>query len=143
MSVDCGVPQGSVLGPILFILNIDKICNLNIYGQIVTYADNTCLLFSADSWYYVYTKAETGLKKVINHLNQRKLSLNYKKTNFMNFTINYFEYNFNELPMHFCDDCSLCKNECKILFRVPSIRYLGLGDIRFYYEMESLYKQPS
>lgn len=47
----------------------------------VKYADDACPPFSADSWYGVYAKAETGFRKVINHLNQRELSLNYKKKN--------------------------------------------------------------
>jgi len=49
MVINCGVPQGSVLGPILFILYINGICNLKIEG-LTTYADDTCLLFSGDSW---------------------------------------------------------------------------------------------
>lgn len=45
-SVVCGVPQWSVLGPIIFILYIDNVCNTTIDGQVVTYADDTCWLFS-------------------------------------------------------------------------------------------------
>jgi len=56
MNIQCEVPQGSVLGPILFILYINSICDLKIDGQIVTYADDTCLLFSGDSWDEVRSK---------------------------------------------------------------------------------------
>jgi len=44
--VEYGVPQGSVLGPILFILYINLVSNLHVDGLVVSYADDTCLLFS-------------------------------------------------------------------------------------------------
>lgn len=44
-----GVPQGNVLGPILFILDMNTICNLKTDEKIATYTDDTCLFFSADN----------------------------------------------------------------------------------------------
>lgn len=74
-----GVPQGSVLSTILFILYINSICNIKIDGQIVTYADDTCLLFSGVSWDEVRLKSTYEFKKVITYLKQKKLSISYKK----------------------------------------------------------------
>jgi hypothetical protein len=79
MLITCGVPQGSVLGPTLFILYINGISDFDINGQIITYADDICLLFFGDIWDNVRTKATLGFKKVLGYLNQRKHSINYKK----------------------------------------------------------------
>ncbi|XP_022163951.1 uncharacterized protein LOC111029296 [Myzus persicae] len=74
--IDYGVPQGSVLGPLLFILYINNICNLRIDGQVVTYADDTCLLFSGNSWDDVHQKTTVGVNTVFKELNNNKLTLN-------------------------------------------------------------------
>jgi len=73
MVVNCGVPQDSVLGPILFILYINSICNLKIEGLIISYADDTCLLFAGNTWVDARIKATKGFKRVVEFLNHRKL----------------------------------------------------------------------
>lgn len=57
MSINCGVPLGNVMSLLLFILYINSISDLKINGQIMTYADDTCLLSSGVTWKDVHFKA--------------------------------------------------------------------------------------
>ena len=44
----CGVPQGSILGPLLFIITMDDICNVSDLFFAIMYADDTCLLINGN-----------------------------------------------------------------------------------------------
>ena len=48
LNIKCGVPQGSILGPKLFILYINDICNVSDLVKFVLFADDTNL-FSSDN----------------------------------------------------------------------------------------------
>lgn len=85
MTIKCEVLQGSIMGSLLFILYINSIYDMKINDQIVTYADDTCLLFSGVSWEKVRLKATQDFQKVINYLNYRNRSINYKKNKLYTF----------------------------------------------------------
>lgn len=124
--INCGVPQGSVLGPVLFIMYINSLCNMKINGSIVTYADDTCLLFTDATWDLVYNKAETELNKFIQYLNLKKISVNYDKTVFIAFSIyNCTQFSNQELIIYNDSHKTRGSNDYKIN-RVTKARYLGL-----------------
>lgn len=122
-----GVPQGSILGPTLFLLYINDLTNLILpQGEIISFADDTALFFSADNWNEVFDAAQFGFDSVRNWLNDNVLTLNTSKTKYICFSIRSdmgTNHDHAIIP-HDCtphDSCSCAKLE-----RVDSIKYLGV-----------------
>ena len=85
MKVTCGVPQGSILGPALFILYINDMCNVSMLMKSIVFADDTNLFYSGDNLSQVCETVSTELDKLHSWFQVNKLSLNIAKTYFMIF----------------------------------------------------------
>ena len=79
-SIKHGVPQGSVLGPLLFIIYINDLNQAIKHSKTFHFADDTCLLYSNKSLKKLNSKVNHDLKQLSNWLRANKISLNTKKT---------------------------------------------------------------
>ena len=81
--ISCGVPQGSILGPTLFILYVNDMCNVSKLLKCILFADDTNLFFTGKNITEMCYTISEELAKLNTWFMVNKLSLNLKKTNFM------------------------------------------------------------
>ena len=84
--VVCGVPQGSILGPKLFILYINDICKVSNLLNFVLFADDTNIFFSHKDIDFLINTINKELQNLSTWFAVNKLSLNVSKTHFILFT---------------------------------------------------------
>ena len=82
----CGVPQGSVLGPLLFLLYINDIYKSSSLFAFYLFADDTCIILAINNLKGLESLVNRELGNVNEWLEANKLSLNIKKkSNFVIF----------------------------------------------------------
>ena len=84
--ISCGVPQGSVLGPLLFLISINDICNTSEIISFCLFADDTSLLYDHNDINTGIKILNTELVKITTWLSSNKLSVNLLKTNYIIFS---------------------------------------------------------
>lgn len=131
-AISFGVPQGSILGPTLFLLYMNDITSLQLQNaDILCYADDTVLIFHDKSWQSVHRRAEDGMMIVADWLNSNLLSLNTKKTKFLCFhkTSATAPHTIQAMKLHSTCRRSLSQDNicnCDSVERSGTIRYLGV-----------------
>ena len=82
-AVTSGIPQGSSLGPVLFLIYINDLPNCSSVLSFRIFADDTNVFASANYLRSLEQLINTELKKVKHWCDTNKLSINFSKTNFM------------------------------------------------------------
>ena len=114
LDMTCGIPQGSVLGPILFIIYINDICNVSDVVKCVLFADDTNIFCSEKNDTDLQLTLNRELGKLFVWFSVNKLSLNLSKTNYILFCNRSAD-----------TDLNICINTINVT-RVQSSKFLGI-----------------
>lgn len=93
----------------------------------MTYANDTCLLFSSKSWEKVYLKARKGLNLMHKCISEMSLRMNSDKTTYMELSINKLINEHFPLIIHNYKNQLICNMQvCKQVTQISKICYFGI-----------------
>lgn len=109
-----GVPQGSVLGPLMFLIYINDLPQ-SINHKCILYADDTTLLIKGNDINSYENDINNTIRDILNWLKNNDLNINITKTNYMQF----HSYRTRPLPLTITHDSNKIE-------QAASVKFLGL-----------------
>ena len=117
LPVECGVPQGSVLGPLLFLVYVNNMSKCLQHIEHCLYADDTVLYISGNDFDTMVSTLQEDLNRYFQWCCKSCLTLNVKKTKYVIFGTRQRTKNIKTFE--------LTMNGTK-LFKEPFYKYLGI-----------------
>ena len=117
--IECGVPQGSILGPLLFIIYMNDLPDCLKHSKVILYADDSTLYITGDDKPLLYNNMKYDLERLVDWFRANKLSLNLNKTNCVLFRP-------NKINLENISDNYTLKVGSEIIQEVSCVKFLGL-----------------
>ena len=131
-----GVPQGSIMGPLLFLIYVNDMPNLPLSSDVLLYADDTVLTCTAKSLDEMSKCIQDDVNVLKHWCDVNKLTINVKKTKIVLFNVK------NDLRLSF-PAVKIDNNPLEI---VSQYKYLGITvdqDLNMYSHIDNIYRMAS
>ena len=125
-TLKCGVPQDSILGPLLFLIYINDLSSVSTLFIPTLFADDTNLFCTGQNLDDLVQKINIEMEKIYSWVKANKLSLNVDKPNFMLFTPKHFSRSMGNIYIN--GTCIIEVTETKLIslyytFVYPYLNY--------------------
>ena len=122
-SIDCGVPQGSILGPLLYLIYVNDVAN-STTANLYSFADDTSLSITDSNLNTLFRIANIEIKKLYDWFCANRLSLNSKKTKYIVIRSPFIKCDFSGLNL-FINGASLSRIGKNL--KEESTKFLGIS----------------